>query len=149
MQLLHRRAPAERGTRGQALVEFALVFPVFVLLLAGMIDFGMGLFAYMTTINAARDGARLAVTNCTAGPCEASVRARTLAAAGNLNPTVTITCAKTNADGSTGASVNCSTGTALSGDNATVTVSYTYRMVWPLTFGTQIPMTSSVRMILE
>ncbi len=52
----------DRG-RGQALVEFALVVPLFLLLVAGMIDFGMGLSSSITVTNAAREGARLGIIN--------------------------------------------------------------------------------------
>ena len=49
------------------------MFPIFVLLVAAMVDFGMGMYSYMTVNNATRVGARLAVTACTALPegCEA------------------------------------------------------------------------------
>ena len=50
-----------RRTRGQALVEFALVLPVFLLLLCGVLDFGFMLFNQMTLGSAAREGARAAV----------------------------------------------------------------------------------------
>ena len=45
---------------GQTLVEFALVFPVFILLLFGIVDAGR--FVYMNSVlsQAAREGARLA-----------------------------------------------------------------------------------------
>ncbi len=125
-------------------MEFALVFPVFILLLAGMIDFGMGLYSYMTIINSAREGARLGVTNCTATNCAASVSARVVANAGGLGPTVTVTCVH---PAETSSAIACAS--SVSGDAVKVTVDYTYRMLWPLTFGTQIPMTSSVKMVLE
>ena len=66
-----RRGRGRPRQRGQSLVEFALVFPLFILLLAGMIDFGLGLYSYMTINNATRDAARLGATMCTANPCAA------------------------------------------------------------------------------
>ncbi len=50
-----------KGERGQTMVEFALVFPVFLLLLFGVLDFGRVVYAYNTISNAAREGARAAV----------------------------------------------------------------------------------------
>ena len=50
-----------RGRRGQALVEFALVIPIVVLLLISLFDLGRAVYAYTTITNAARDGARLAI----------------------------------------------------------------------------------------
>jgi Flp pilus assembly protein TadG len=51
------------GRRGQALVEFALIFPVLVLLLLGIFEVGRLVFAYNTLGNAAREGARVAAVN--------------------------------------------------------------------------------------
>lgn len=50
-------------TRGQALVEFAFVFPVIVLLAFGFIDVGRAVFGYNTLTNAARQAARVAAVN--------------------------------------------------------------------------------------
>ena len=67
MRLLLERRPwwgADR--RGQSLVEFAIVFPVFMLLLGGVVQFGM-LFWGQNTINQiVRDAGRYAasVTAC-------------------------------------------------------------------------------------
>jgi Flp pilus assembly protein TadG len=52
-----------RRTRGQALVEFALVFPIIVLLLLAMFDMGRAVFIYNGLTNAAREGVRLAIVN--------------------------------------------------------------------------------------
>ncbi len=52
-----------RNGRGQSLVEFALVFPIIVLLIAGFIEIGRAVFAYNTIANAARQGARVAAVN--------------------------------------------------------------------------------------
>jgi Flp pilus assembly protein TadG len=74
--------------RGQALVEFALVLPVFFLMLFGLIDMGRYVYLNSTLSQAAREGARLASveaswvgsadTSCgtTGGPtCPANVAA--------------------------------------------------------------------------
>jgi Flp pilus assembly protein TadG len=52
--------------RGQSLVEFALVFPVLMLMVFGLIDGGRLVYAYNTLSNAARDAARVAIVNQTA-----------------------------------------------------------------------------------
>jgi Flp pilus assembly protein TadG len=55
------KTPFARGRdRGQTLVEFALVFPIFILLLFAVIDGGRYVFANSTVSNAAREAARLA-----------------------------------------------------------------------------------------
>jgi hypothetical protein len=60
----HLRRPG-RGSRsrGQALVEFALVFPILMFLLLAVFDVGRGVFVYNALTNAAREGARLAIVN--------------------------------------------------------------------------------------
>ena len=52
-----------RDERGQGLVEFALVFPLIILILFGVFDLGRGIYAYNTLANAARQGARVAAVN--------------------------------------------------------------------------------------
>ena len=58
MRLLRRRDAASR--RGQALVEFALVLPVFLMILFGIIDGGRYVFQNNVLSQAAREGARVA-----------------------------------------------------------------------------------------
>ena len=52
------RGRSRRVSRGQALVEFALVFPIFLLLLFGMIDVGRFVYLNNAFNEAAREGAR-------------------------------------------------------------------------------------------
>lgn len=56
MGVLHSR---RRDVRGQAMVEFALVFPVFIVILFGAIDVGRFVFTDSVLSQAAREGARL------------------------------------------------------------------------------------------
>jgi Flp pilus assembly protein TadG len=49
--------------RGQALVEFVLVAPIFFLILFAMIDFGRYVYYVQTINNAAREGARYAIVH--------------------------------------------------------------------------------------
>ena len=50
-----------RSERGSELVEFAIVVPVLLLLIGGIIDFALLFQSYEVATNAAREGARLAV----------------------------------------------------------------------------------------
>jgi hypothetical protein len=50
----------KRRGSGQALVEFAMVMPVFMLLLFGLLDFGRVVFAQNTVSQAAREASRYA-----------------------------------------------------------------------------------------
>jgi len=49
------------GQRSQAMVEFALIGPIVLLLLFFIIDFGRGIYYFVTIDNAANEGARTAV----------------------------------------------------------------------------------------
>lgn len=64
-----------RGQRGQSLVEFAIILPVFIMLLVGIFDFGRVVWANDAVATAAREGARFAIvhggsesTDCPVGP---------------------------------------------------------------------------------
>ena len=64
------RAPvathARRSDRkGQSLVEFALVLPLILLLIMGVVDLGRGIFAYNEVADAAREGGRTGIINQT------------------------------------------------------------------------------------
>ena len=52
-------AVAKRAERGQSMVEFALVLPLLVVLLLGILDFGRAIFMYNSLSQAARDIARV------------------------------------------------------------------------------------------
>src|SRR6202022_491480 len=62
----HRDAGTEgamkRKKRGQSLVEMAMISPFLIMILLMMIDCGRAAYAYATLANAARDGARTAIT---------------------------------------------------------------------------------------
>ena len=72
--------------RGAAAVEFALLLPVLLLLVFGIVDFGRALNAQITLTQAAREGVRLAALG------QPNVVSRTQAAATGISPvTVTVT----------------------------------------------------------
>jgi hypothetical protein len=52
-----------RRRRGQALVEFSLVAPIFLLLLFSIIEFGRAVYYIQILNNAAREGARYAIVH--------------------------------------------------------------------------------------
>ena len=54
---------ARPRSRGQALVEFAFVFPVIALMTFAFIDIGRAVFAFNTLTEAARQGTRVAIVN--------------------------------------------------------------------------------------
>jgi len=92
---VERASSTRSRERGQAMVEFALLAPVFLLIVAGIIQFGIALNFWFDMQRIANQGARWAVVNC--GPpastvCGADLQtelANDVIAAGN-NPTVEI-----------------------------------------------------------
>ena len=145
-----RRMPAgRRRSRGQSLVEFTLVVPILLLLVSGMIDFGLGLNSYMTVIGATRDGARLGANACgTATPgCTAAIRSRVTTAATNSGLAVSVSNPVCKSP--TNTPVACNSGAAKGGGSVTVTGSYTYHTIWPLAFGTTIPMSYSATFMVQ
>jgi Flp pilus assembly protein TadG len=70
------RRASRRSRRGQAIVEFALVVPIFILIVVGLFDVGRAVYAYNTAANAAREGARVAIVNQDA----VAIRAKTVEA---------------------------------------------------------------------
>jgi Flp pilus assembly protein TadG len=112
-----KRPRKSRSARGAAAVEMALVAPVFVTLLLGMIEASrLGMVAQLLT-TAAREGCRVAVLD---GSTQASVQARVnavLTGSGISVGTVTPTC-------SSGAWTSAPMGTPIS-----VTLSVPYSQV--------------------
>jgi Flp pilus assembly protein TadG len=62
---LARLRPA-LSVRGQSLVEFALILPIFLVIVLAAVDFGWALRSFITATNAAREGARLGVVGASA-----------------------------------------------------------------------------------
>jgi Flp pilus assembly protein TadG len=134
------------------LVEFALVIPIFLLVLSGILDFGFMLYSRMTVINAAREGAHAAITLVGTGTTTtipSVVQARVVAAtAGSGLPLTTsqvaVSCVRVppSCDFSTDTS-------AKTGDSVSVTVTYVYHSFFPLLFGSTFGLGSTVQMVLE
>jgi len=57
------KAEARSMQRGVAVLEFAFVLPVFMLLLYGLITFGAAFYVQLVVSRAAEDGARIAMSN--------------------------------------------------------------------------------------
>ena len=83
--------------RGQALVEFALIAPLFLLVVVGIIQFGIGLNYWLDLNRIANQGARWAVVNCnpaSTGVCDPTLRpderSRTTSTSGGNDATATV-----------------------------------------------------------
>ena len=148
-----RRSKGRRSrSRGQSLVEFALVLPVFLLVLSGVLDFGFALYSRISVINAAREGARSAAVAADHSTIPSTAQSRAAAVvsgaglvAGSPTTTVSVSCVAI-----ASASCNFSSATnSKAGDAVLVTVNYQYRTFFPLLFGSSINLTSAVQMVIE
>jgi len=112
-----RRQQAATGARdrGSVAVEFALLLPVLLLIIFGVIDFGRAISDQITLTQAAREGARLA----SLGYSTSAVQTRAQSAATGLSP-VTVTVSST-----------CPSG-AGTGVDAVVQTSYQFSFITPV-----------------
>lgn len=120
-----RRRTRGRPMRGQALVEFALIVPVFVLMLMGVFDLGRAVYAYSTLNNAAREAGRLAIVDQTLAHIQ-SIGAQHAVALGVTAGAVAVDYRDPSTPNVAG---SCATVTI--GCIAHVTVTYTYRASTP------------------
>lgn len=122
-----RRRPLGRAVQdqsGASAVEFGLLAPVLLLLLAGIVDFGLTLNNYLELTDAVRVGARqFAIAGQTTTPMSSSTTAIQAAAANLTTANITITYSVNGAACTTDAT--CATAlTAGSGQPASVTATY-------------------------
>ena len=75
MKRLLRKPACGEHRRGAAVVEFALVVPLFFMLVFGIIEFGQGFMVSQLINSAAREGARVAIAS---GSTNADVEAAVL-----------------------------------------------------------------------
>lgn len=122
-----------RNEKGAAAVEFALVVPILLLLLLGIVEFGRIYNAQMQLTAAARDGARIMSINSVPAQAETDARATVIASAGALHPDIDST--QINIAVSPAGTAVCTPGST-----ATVTVSYPLQFLSGL-FGSSITLT--------
>ncbi len=60
--MLRKSRKGQKNREGQSLVEFALMLPILLLVILGIIEAGWIIWAYITVQNSAREAARFAVT---------------------------------------------------------------------------------------
>lgn len=124
------------GGRGQSTLEFALVLPVFLLLVAGILDFGRGVASHALVSNAAREGARAGIfAQTTDADIVAAANSQALFLGNIPSGSITISPAYPRS----------------SGDTVSVTVVYLFR---PATHamvgvGPTITMSATSRMLVE
>lgn len=115
---MSRTRTRRRDDRGAAVVEFALLLPFMVALIAGLIDFGAAFNAQLQVSQAAQAGARAAALGYPASVVQARAK--------GASPTLL-----SGVGGSTTPTVNVGTCDA-STQTVTVTVTHAYRLPIPL-----------------
>jgi len=118
-----RRSSSESGAE---LVEFALVLPILLLLIASIADFGLLFHSHEVTTNAAREGARLAVLPGYDANGYAAVQSRVasyMAAGGLTGPFTTAVNART---------IDLGGGTTANGVEVRVTYTHTFLFIGPV-----------------
>ncbi len=143
----HGAVRSTRPRRGQSVVEFALVLPIFLVLLLMAVDFGRLFFTYIQVSNAAREAAAYGATQPTdsVGMQARAVQEKNAQSQGEgpLDPIVT-SCAN---QGGTTIACSAAPGGAGSGNTLTVTVRQPFTFLTPLIndmFGGSLRMTASV-----
>lgn len=105
-----------RNEKGQSLVEFAILLPILLLLLMGILEFGIMLNSYLTINNSAREGARLGIV-----------------AGSDLEINQLIATISPNLDsGNIIVNITPSEGNRISGGTLTVEVIYNYQVTIPI-----------------
>lgn len=138
-----------RGQRGQGLTEFALVLPLLIVTLLGIIDFGRLFYLQSEVTNAAREGARramIAPTDCTS--IEAATKGILI-----LTPPDDVTINITYVDDATESDLgDCASAPSVTnGDRVVIETDYTATLLTPVLSGMfpPLPLTgSSVRTIV-
>lgn len=131
------------GERGSALVEFALVLPMLMLLITGMYSISVALNNYMVLTNAVSAGARAfalspGVTISTSGgtvaltdPCHYAVQMANQAAQGLVQSSIAYTISYTPVGGTaTTLSSSCPSVNLQMGDSVQVVGQYSPTLVW-------------------
>ena len=140
----------------QSLVEFSLMLPVFLILVFGVIDFGMGLRAYITTAQATREGARYG----SVGNAGTTGGAAIACNAGSTNSIVVKVCNTMGGLNKSNATVTVTYPNGQSpGNSIRVATSYNYKYITPLSglisvfsagsIGSSLALSSTTDMRLE
>lgn len=125
-----------RNENGQALVEFAIILPILLILIMGIVQFGLVLNAYITIENASREGARRGIIGIT----DAEIKNLIIATSPSLeekNITLEITPNE---------------GSRKSGDTIKVKIEYNYNLSVPIIsnlFNKTITLKSQTSMRIE
>lgn len=116
---MNRLFSLKKGQKGQATVEFALLLPIFLLLLLGIIEMGLIFKDYIAVSHGAKEGARrAALGNTDAEICQVVLDSLTISQPELVQVVIDPT-----------------EGSRERGSQATVTVTYPHHLIVPVPFG--------------
>lgn len=123
-----------KSEKGQSLVEFALVIPILLMLLFGIVDFGRALHVYLTLDHAGRDAARTASIGAKGSDIISAAHKSSTSISLETKGTVTVNYDKGEKDASGNAIVYpLATGDrAPSGSNINIELEYPFDFITPL-----------------
>ena len=121
-----RRAESDQG---QSLVELALAFPVLLLILLGLADFGRAFFYTSAIANAAREGAAYASLNAGPGTTPTTVGHKVCNETGFVAYSATATCPGLVTTVSQNGTVLAPSATVAPQADVTVTVTYGFQLL--------------------
>jgi Flp pilus assembly protein TadG len=128
------RIDGKPGEQGQSLTELALMLPLLLLIVMGTLDLGRAFFAYISVINASREGARYGAMYPT-----------------DTSGITTHAAREATGDGLTlsNVSVSCPGGACTTGNPIQVTVRFTFQLVTTSLIGLgAFPMQASTQMVV-
>ncbi len=99
------QALRRKKQEGASLVEFSVIAPLFVVLLFGLVEFGMAIYDKGVLTNASREGARFGVVYSNPRKTETEIRNKVQTYLTNAGFTDTATINVTGAGGNSGASL--------------------------------------------
>ena len=105
-----------KNQKGQALVEFAIILPILLMLVMGILQFGMMLNSYLTIENASREGARAGIV----GSSDVEIKNLIISTSPSLDPKNLIV------------SITPTEANRKSGDTLIVKVTYNYNLIVPI-----------------
>ncbi|MBK5241508.1 MAG: pilus assembly protein [Clostridium sp.] len=105
-----------KNEKGQSLVEFSILLPILLLVLMGILEFGLMLNSYLTINNSAREGARLGIVAGSDSEISELIT--------NISPTLDTENLIIN--------ITPSDGSRKSGETLTVEVVYDYQVTIPI-----------------
>lgn len=130
IRLKGRQHEPRHARSGQALAEFAMALPIFMLIVIAVFEAGAFTFTYMTVENATQDGGRMAALPDT--PDEATVKNYVVSRAAYAPVTLTTTDVTVTVSGCSG---SCTYATRSSGERVRVVTNYNYQPLLGVVFG--------------